>query len=391
MLPLDALIGGAGLTGSGKAHRQSRRQTTASLDKCFPYRRLCSGAIWTNKRTKYIIMGGIMSDKNILVIGGAGYIGSHMLRCLKDAGRSTLVLDNLSAGIREAVGDAELIVGDAGDPALLDRIFTERNIGCVMHFASFIQVGESVSDPGKYYDNNVARTVVLLNAMVKHKIPYFIFSSTAATFGNPEYTPIDEAHPQQPINPYGRSKLMVEQLLEDYSRAYGLRYGCLRYFNAAGAHPEGNIGECHEPETHLIPLVLQVASGRRQSIKVFGQDYDTPDGTCVRDYIHVCDLSDAHLKLLEALEGGMESRNFNLGTGIGYTVMQVIEEARRVTGKAIPADIEARRAGDPAVLIAGSQGTRDTLRWVPTLSDLATIIQHAWAWEQTLAAKKHAA
>ncbi len=332
-----------------------------------------------------------MSDRTVLVIGGAGYIGAHMVRCLKDAGRKVVVLDNLSAGVREAVGDAELIVGDAGDPELLDKLFSQRNIGCVMHFASFIQVGESVTDPGKYYDNNVARTVTLLNAMVKHTIPYFIFSSTAATFGNPEYTPIDEAHPQSPINPYGRSKLMVEHMLEDYGKAYGLRYGCLRYFNAAGAHPDGSIGECHEPETHLIPLVLQVASGRRTSIKVFGNDYVTPDGTCVRDYIHVCDLADAHLKLLEALEGGMESRNFNLGTGIGYTVMQVIEEARRITGHAIPADIEARRAGDPAVLIAGSEGTSQTLGWNPTLSDLPTIVKHAWAWEQTLATKKKAA
>lgn len=332
-----------------------------------------------------------MPDTKTLVIGGAGYIGSHMVRCLKDAGRQVLVLDNLSSGIREAVGDAELIVGDAGDAALLDKLFTERNIGCVMHFASFIQVGESVIDPGKYYDNNVARTITLLNAMVRHKVPYFIFSSTAATFGNPEYIPIDEAHPQTPINPYGRSKLMVEQLLEDYSRAYNLRYGCLRYFNAAGAQADSSIGECHEPETHLIPLVLQVASGRRNSIKVFGNDYDTLDGTCVRDYIHVCDLSDAHLKLLEALENGMESHNFNLGTGTGYTVMQVIEEARRITGHAIPADIEARRAGDPAVLIAGSKSTCETLGWTPTLSDLPTIIKHAWAWEQKLIAKKNAA
>jgi len=332
-----------------------------------------------------------MPDKNILVIGGAGYIGSHMLRCLKEAGRKALVLDNLSAGVREAAGDAELIIGDAGDAGLLNKLFSERNIGCVMHFASFIQVGESVTDPGKYYDNNVARTVTLLNAMARHNIPYFIFSSTAATFGNPEYTPIDEAHPQNPINPYGRSKLMVEQMLEDYGKAYGLRYGCLRYFNAAGAHPDGSIGECHEPETHLIPLVLQVASGRRTSIKVFGNDYDTQDGTCVRDYIHVCDLADAHLKLLEALEDGMESRNFNLGTGMGYTVMQVIEEARRVTGHAIPAVIEARRAGDPAVLIAGSESTRKTLGWNPSLSDLSTIIGHAWTWEKTLSRKKNVA
>lgn len=324
-----------------------------------------------------------MQNSTILVIGGAGYIGSHMLRRLSEAGRRALVLDNLSTGHRKAVGDAELIVGDAGDAALLNTLFSERAIGCVMHFASSILVGESMSDPGKYYDNNVARSVTLLNAMVRHKVPHFIFSSTAAIFGNPDYTPIDETHPTRPINPYGRSKLMVEQMLEDYARSYGLRYGSLRYFNAAGAHPAGGIGECHEPETHLIPLVLQAASGRRPSITVFGNDYDTPDGTCIRDYIHVCDLADAHLLLLEALEGGMDSACFNLGTGEGYTVMQVIEEARRVSGCEIPALIEARRPGDPAVLIADGSAARRQLGWFPTFSDLPTIIRHAWAWEKT--------
>ena len=325
-----------------------------------------------------------MQNSTILVIGGAGYIGSHMLRCLEQAGRNVLVLDNLSTGHAEAVGDCELVVGDAGNEALLGMIFSERPIGCVMHFASSILVGESVADPGKYYDNNVARTITLLNAMVTHKVPRFIFSSTAAIFGNPDYTPIDEAHPTRPINPYGRSKRMVEQMLEDYAHAYGLRYGSLRYFNAAGAHPDGGIGECHEPETHLIPLVLQAASGRRPSIKVFGDDYDTPDGTCIRDYIHVCDLADAHLLLLQALENGMESCSFNLGTGAGYTVMQVIEEARRVTGCEIPVEIEARRAGDPAALIADGSAARKQLGWSPSLSDLSTIIQHAWAWERRL-------
>lgn len=329
-----------------------------------------------------------MKKKSVLVVGGAGYIGAHMVRCLQEAGRDVIVLDNLSAGIRDSVKNCELIVGDAGDSALLDKLFETNNINCVMHFASFIQVGESVSNPGIYYDNNVAKTVILLNAMAKHKIPYFIFSSTAATFGNPEYVPIDEQHSQKPINPYGRSKLIVEHMLEDYGNAYGLRYGCLRYFNAAGAHPDGDIGECHEPETHLIPLILQVASKRRPSIKVFGNNYNTPDGTCVRDYIHVCDLADAHLLLLNALESGMESRNFNLGTGRGYSVMQVIEESRRITGCKIPLEIEACRAGDPPELIANGNAAQKVLGWTPSKSNLPTIIQHAWLWEQKLKKKR---
>jgi UDP-glucose 4-epimerase len=328
--------------------------------------------------------------QTVLIVGGAGYIGSHMVRCLERAGVTPVVLDNLECGFPDAVGSAELIIGDIGDAALLDQLFSTRHFDGVMHFASYMQVGESMSNPGKYYDNNVARTVTLLNAMVKHKLQHFIFSSTAAIFGNPQYLPIDEQHPTLPINPYGRSKLMIEHLLEDYHRAYGLRFGCLRYFNAAGAEPDGSIGERHEPETHLIPLVLQAASGRRSAITVFGNDYDTPDGTCVRDYIHVCDLSDAHLLLMQKLQGGMGTARFNLGTGTGYSVMEVIETSRRITGRAIPMRMEARRPGDPASLIADGTAARHILGWEPKLSDLSTIVQHAWAWEQTFSQRKAA-
>jgi UDP-glucose 4-epimerase len=322
-----------------------------------------------------------MIHQDILVIGGAGYIGSHMLRCLQQQGLNPVVLDNLVGGYRHAVGNAEFIEGDLGDAALLDTLFSQRHFAGVIHFASYIQVGESVSNPSKYYDNNVARTITLLNAMVKHKVQHFIFSSTAAIFGNPDYLPIDEKHPKNPINPYGRSKLMVEQLLADYGTAYGLRYGCLRYFNAAGAMPDASIGECHEPETHLIPLVLQAASGRRPAIKIFGDDYDTPDGTCVRDYIHICDLADAHFLLLQRLQGGMERGYFNLGTGTGYSVKEVIDTAKKITGKAIPVVMEARRAGDPPSLIADGSAAREQLGWQPKISDLPTLIRHAWAWE----------
>lgn len=325
--------------------------------------------------------------QEILVIGGAGYIGAHMVRCLKQAGLQPVVLDSLICGHRAAVGNAELIVGDIGDATLLDSLFSRRRFAGVMHFASFIQVGESVTQPGKYYDNNLARTITLLNAMAKHKVGPFIFSSTAAIFGNPKYTPIDEAHPAQPINPYGRSKWMVEQLLADYASAYGLRYACLRYFNAAGADPDCLIGECHEPETHLIPLVLQAASGRMAHIRMFGRDYDTPDGTCIRDYIHVCDLADAHLLALEALTQSREKTlHLNLGTGRGYSVAEVIETAKFVTGRHIPVMEEARRDGDPAILIADGSAAR-AMGWNPALSDLETIIAHAWAWEQTLSRK----
>jgi UDP-glucose 4-epimerase len=318
----------------------------------------------------------------VLVVGGAGYIGSHMVKRLQRAGYTPVVLDNLSQGRRSAVGSAQLIVGELGDSSVLDVIFQAWPIAAVMHFASFIQVGESVAQPASYYQNNVSNTVALLQAMVRHKVPRFIFSSTAAIFGNPEYVPIDEKHPKAPINPYGRTKLMVEDILGDFESAYGLRSCCLRYFNAAGADPEGELGECHEPETHLIPLVLQAAAGRRPAITVFGRDYDTPDGTCIRDYIHVNDLADAHLLALEALLAGGESMRFNLGNGAGYSINQVIDTARRVTGREIVVNDGPRRPGDPARLVADPTLARNTLGWVPQLTDLDTIIAHAWSWEQ---------
>ena len=320
--------------------------------------------------------------ETILVIGGAGYIGSHMLKHLRRAGFRVAVADDLSSGRRHAVLDAELHVGDIGDAAFVDAVLRTTMPAAVMHFASFIQVGESVTDPAKYYRNNVTATQVLLDGMRAHGITRFIFSSTAAIFGDPEYVPIDEAHPKQPINPYGRSKWMVEQMLEDFDRAYGLKSTCLRYFNAAGADPEGELGECHEPETHLIPLILQVASGRRPHIGVFGEDYATPDGTCVRDYIHVDDLCSAHLLALRRLLEGGDSARYNLGNGNGFSVREVIEAARRVTGHSIPVVVGPRREGDPPVLVADARAAREQLGWTPAHADLDTIVRHAWAWER---------
>jgi UDP-glucose 4-epimerase len=319
--------------------------------------------------------------KNILVVGGAGYIGSHMVWLLGQQGVQVVTLDNLSAGHRDAVLHGELRVGDMADRALLDEVLSERPFDAVMHFASFIQVGESVTDPAKYYQNNVANTLTLLGAMREHGVKHFVFSSTAAVFGNPIYSPIDEQHPQNPINPYGRSKWMIEQVLADYDRAYGLKSVCLRYFNAAGAHPDGLLGERHEPETHLVPLVLQAAAGRRPHITVFGRDYDTPDGTCVRDYIHVMDLAQAHWLALRYLAQGGATSVFNLGNGNGYSVQEVVDTASRVTGRAIAVQEGPRRAGDPARLVADAALARQVLGWQPQYSDLGTIIQDAWQWE----------
>ena len=320
---------------------------------------------------------------NILVVGGAGYIGSHMVKQLVRSGASVVVLDDLSSGHQDAVhSDARLVVGSAADAGLLAKLFTAARFDAVMHFASFIQVGESVREPAKYYDNNVASTLILLDAMRTAGVLRFIFSSTAAVYGDPEHVPIDELHPKRPINPYGRSKWMVEQVLEDYDHAYGLKSVCLRYFNAAGADPEGKLGERHEPETHLIPLVLQAASGRRDAISVFGTDYDTPDGTCIRDYIHVVDLCEAHALALERLLDGGQSGRFNLGNGLGFSVKEVIDTASRVTGKNIPVRYEARRAGDPPRLVADARKARAELGWLPKRSDLETIVADAWAWEQ---------
>lgn len=318
----------------------------------------------------------------ILVAGGAGYIGSHMAAALDAAGYDVVTLDNLYSGHRDAVIAGELVVGDVADAAVLDGLFAGHRFAGVMHFAAHIEVGESVADPAKYYRNNVAATQTLLDAMVRHDVSTFIFSSTAAIFGEPQYVPIDEAHPRDPINPYGRSKWMVEQIMEDYDRAYGLKAVALRYFNAAGADSQGRLGERHEPESHLIPLVLRAASGRRENITVFGSDYDTPDGTCIRDYIHVHDLCAAHLLALEHLCSGGGSDRFNLGNGQGFSVREVIDTAKTVSGREIAVVQGERRAGDPARLVADSTRCKEKLQWKPEYADLETIVRHAWSWEQ---------
>lgn len=323
---------------------------------------------------------------SVLVVGGAGYIGSHMVKMLGQRGCRVTTFDDFSSGHRDAVLYGDVVQGDLADRALLDKVLS-RGFDAVMHFASFIQVGESVHQPDRYYQNNVVNTLGLLDAMRSHGVQRFVFSSTAATFGEPQYTPIDERHPQHPINPYGRSKLMVEQVLSDYDRAYGLHSVCLRYFNAAGADPEGLLGERHEPETHLIPLVLQVASGRRSHVAVFGRNYDTPDGTCVRDYVHVHDLCEAHALALASLMGGAASQAYNLGNGQGFSVQEVIDTAERVTGCKIAVVDSPRRAGDPARLVADATLARVQLSWQPRLTDLATIVQHAWQWERKVAAR----
>jgi len=316
----------------------------------------------------------------VLVVGGAGYIGSHMVKLLGQLGCVVTTLDDLSSGHRDAVLCGDFVQGNFGDRAVLEAVLS-RGFDAVMHFASFIQVGESVQHPDKYYRNNVTYTLGLLDAMRAHGVNKFIFSSTAATFGEPQYTPMDEQHPQQPINPYGRTKLMVEQALADYDRAYGFKSVCLRYFNAAGADPEGQLGERHDPETHLIPLVLQAASGRRPSISVFGRDYGTPDGTCIRDYIHIQDLCSAHWLALQSLMNGADSQAYNLGNGNGFSVQEVIDTAEKVTGRTISIVNGPRRDGDPARLVADSRLAREKLGWQPQYADLATIIEHAWKWE----------
>ncbi len=331
----------------------------------------------------------------ILVVGGAGYIGSHMVLMLKEAGYFVLVFDNLSSGHRSAavLGD-EFIQGELGSKQALQQVFKKYSkthahpIKAVMHFGGSIQVGESVVDPAKYYQNNVANTLVLLDVMREFDVKAFIFSSTAAIFGAPCVIPMDEMHPKTPVNPYGRSKWMLEQILEDYDRAYQLKSICLRYFNACGADPLGRTGECHEPETHLIPLILQVASGQRAAIQIFGQDYPTPDGTCLRDYVHVVDLAQAHLKALEQLLAGSESAQYNLGNGQGFSVQEVVSEVEAVTGKSIAVVFAPRRQGDPACLVAKSDRAKQVLGWAPEYSELREIISHAWAWELKLA-KKH--
>lgn len=320
----------------------------------------------------------------VLVVGGAGYIGSHMVVRLLEDNIDVMTLDNLSGGYRDSVLGGEFIEGDLNDIKLLDKVFSKNKYDAVMHFASFIEVGESIHSPAKYYNNNVTNTLNLLDAMVKHGVKNFIFSSTAAIFGEPEYVPVDEKHSMNPINPYGQTKLMVEKILADYDRAYGLKSVCLRYFNAAGADHQTRIGERHVPESHLIPLVLQAASGRRESISIFGQDYDTPDGTCIRDYIHICDLCDAHLLSIKALQSSNKSAAYNLGNGNGFSVKEVIDTAKKVTGKEFNVVITESRAGDPARLVADASLARQELKWKPVFSSLDKIIEHAWLWEEKL-------
>lgn len=323
----------------------------------------------------------------VLITGGLGYIGAHMVLHLQQENIPVVVLDNNSYGRPNLLPGVEVVQGDIRDRAMLDTIFRRHAIDAVMHFAGYIQVGESVIAPHRYYDNNVAATLQLLDAVVAHKVKHVIFSSTAALYGDPQYTPIDELHPVAPLNPYGTSKWMIEKVLADYQVAYGLNYGVLRYFNAAGCDPETRVGELHEPETHLIPLILQVASGRRGSIKVYGDNYATPDGTCLRDFIHVVDLCAAHGQLLGYLRQGGEERVFNLGTGKGFSVLEVIEAASRVTGVNIPYEIVGRRAGDAAILVADGTKASQLLGWNPKFSELETIISHAWAWEKKLVGK----
>ncbi len=335
----------------------------------------------------------------VIVAGGAGYIGSHMVRMLREQGYRPIVVDNLATGHADAVAtavgdgaaDGDLRRGDIGDAVFMSALCHEVKPGCVMHFAASSLVGESMQQPGKYWRNNLVQTLSLLDTMVACDVKRFIFSSTAAVYGNPVEVPIPEGHPTRPINPYGHSKLAVEHLLQDYEAAHGLRSVALRYFNAAGAHPDGSLGERHEPETHLIPLVLQVASGRRPHIARYGAQHATPDGSCIRDYVHVQDLCEAHLLALRRLEAGGDSAVFNLGNGQGHSVNEVIEAARRVTGHPIPLRDDPPRAGDPPVLVADASRARAELGWTPRIPDLDTIIAHAWQWEQRYASASRGA
>ncbi|MBE5905524.1 MAG: UDP-glucose 4-epimerase GalE [Lachnospiraceae bacterium] len=321
--------------------------------------------------------------KSILVLGGAGYIGSTTVYELIAAGKRVVVADNLQTGFREAVHpDATFYEGDIRTPGFLDSIFEKEDIDGVIHFAASSQVGESMKDPLKYYNNNLCGTEVLLESMVKHGIDKIVFSSTAATYGEPENIPILETDITKPTNCYGETKLSMEKMMYWTSVAHNLRYVALRYFNACGAHASGKIGEAHNPETHLIPLILQVPNGKRDFISIFGNDYDTKDGTCIRDYIHVTDLAQAHILAMDYLSRGGQSNTFNLGNGVGFTVKEVIETARKVTGHPIPAKEEPRRAGDPSTLIASSAKAKEVLGWNPQLANLETIIESAWNWHK---------
>jgi UDP-glucose-4-epimerase GalE len=317
----------------------------------------------------------------ILVTGGAGYIGSHAVRLFLARGHDVWVYDNLSAGHRPAVPAERLIVGDLGEQSRLDHALVAHRVEAVVHFAASALVGESVENPAKYYQNNLVNTVHLLDALRRHGIGRFVFSSTCATYGVPQRVPITEDEPQKPINPYGNTKLAVERALADYARAYNWGFAALRYFNAAGASPDGGIGEDHDPETHLIPLVLQAVLGVRPAVTILGTDYPTPDGTCVRDYIHVDDLAEAHLLALEALAPG-KHLFYNLGTGRGHSVREVIRAAEEVAGKAVPVREGPRRPGDPPVLVAAADKVQRELGWRPRYTDLRPIVETAWNWHR---------
>lgn len=316
----------------------------------------------------------------ILVTGGAGYIGSHTVQLLREQGYDVMVFDSLELGHRQAVEGVKLVQGDLLDKAKLDETLEGYPIDAVVHFAAYASVGDSVANPSSYFRNNINGGLNLVNSMREHGVNKIIFSSSAATYGEPLHTPIEETHPQNPTNPYGETKLMFEKILKWFDVAYGIKSVSLRYFNAAGADPEARIGEDHNPEGHIIPIVLQTALGQRDSIKVFGTDWNTPDGTCVRDYIHVVDLADAHLRALKALEQGMDTTAYNLGNGDGQSVKQIIDAASDVVGRSIPWVSAPRRPGDPARLVASSDKLKKELGWQPKYPDVHTIIQHAWRW-----------
>jgi UDP-glucose-4-epimerase GalE len=330
-------------------------------------------------------------SKNVLVTGGAGYIGSHACKALAKAGYTPVGYDNLAYGHREAVRWGPFVEADLADKVTLAATLRTHDIAAVMHFAAFAYVGESMTKPDIYFRNNVVNTLTLLDTMVEAKIRPIVFSSTCATYGTPDTVPITEREPQKPVNPYGESKLMIERALHWYAQAYGLGYVALRYFNASGADPEGETGEDHDPETHLIPLVLDAALGRRTQIDIYGTDYPTPDGSAIRDYIHVQDLADAHVKAIDYLVKGGKSVALNLGTGQGHTVREVIAEAERITGRRIPKREVGRRAGDPAALVADPRLANEVLGWKPGMSDLASIIRTAWTWHCRDLAKRRAA
>lgn len=320
--------------------------------------------------------------RTILVAGGAGYIGSHTVKYLLNNDYNVVVVDNLVYGHKEAVLTPNFEQIDLKDKEALDNVFKKYKIDAVIHFAAYTYVGESVTNPQKYYWNNVVNTLNLLDVMIENNVKNIVFSSTCATYGNPLYTPIDEKHSQNPINPYGKTKLMMEQIMADYETAYGLKYVALRYFNAAGCDAQGELGESHDPETHLIPLVLKAIKGEIPQIKVFGTDYDTPDGTCIRDYIHVEDLADAHMLAVEKLFSENKSYCINLGTGIGTSVKEIIKASEEVTGKKVPLIYSERRPGDPAKLFASNNYAKETLGWNPKYNDVQEIIKTAWIWEQ---------